>query len=99
MLSERFEMYGKGRPRPITSGVSAGNTWLWNRCSTCWRSESSASARAMMRIPCSASAGLISSSKHRLSRPRRPMTRSRITSITWAAAIPSAPRPSVLFST
>ena len=46
---------GTGRPRPITSGVSAGNTWRSNSRPSSSRSAGEASATGRMRTPCSSS--------------------------------------------
>ena len=55
-LSDRFEMYGNGRPGPIASGVSTGKISSRN---SRWitPSGSSASSTPRIRMPCSASAG------------------------------------------
>ena len=60
-------MYGKGRPRPIARGVSAGKMLVSNTRSSCSRSSGLARSGEMIRIPCSASAGRSSRSKHRAS--------------------------------
>ena len=60
-LSDRLEMYGNGRPGPTPSGVSAGKICSWKRLSMAARSSSSQSSQVTMLIPCSASAGTITS--------------------------------------
>ena len=62
--SERLEMYGNGRPSPTASGVSTGKIWRRKRSSRRSRSSASTSSRPTMRMPCSASAGRRSSSRH-----------------------------------
>ena len=42
--SERFEMYGNGRPRPTASGVSTGKIWRRNCSSSFRRSRASTSS-------------------------------------------------------
>ena len=54
-------MYGNGRPRPITSGVSAGKTWLLEEVLELLALLGVAASGEMIRIPCSASAGRSSS--------------------------------------
>ena len=55
--SERFEMYGNGRPGPTASGVSTGKICSSNIRSISASSSASRSSRSITRIPCSASAG------------------------------------------
>ena len=56
--SDRFEMYGNGRPRPTASGVSTGKIWRRKRSASTSRLLARESRRATtMRMPCSASAG------------------------------------------
>ena len=45
-LSERFEMYGNGRPSPTASGVSTGKTWRLKRSSQRRRAGRRAPRRA-----------------------------------------------------
>ena len=74
-LSDRFEMYGNGRPGPMASGVRTGKI-----CSRKWRSISSAgavdSSQVTIRIPCSASAGRTTSENCRAWRRSSSVTRS-----------------------
>ena len=42
--SDRFEMYGNGRPRPTASGVRTGKIWRRKRSSRLLRSSRSTSA-------------------------------------------------------
>ena len=56
-LSDRFEMYGNGRPGPTASGVSTGKISSRKQRSIVPARGSVSSSQPRMRMPCSASAG------------------------------------------
>ena len=97
-LSDRFEMYGNGRPGPTASGVSTGKI-----CSRKWRSITFAgapdSSQVTIRIPCSASAGRTTSVNWRAWRRSSSRTVSAIRSSTSVGDRPSGPRASIRAST
>lgn len=99
MLSDRLEMYGKGLPGPTARGVSAGKI-----CSLKIRSTSSSSSGELCEhcftaIPCSASAGRITSSQWWDWRLPSSRVRSAIRSIVSSGDRPSGPRASIPAST
>ena len=93
-LSDRFEMYGNGRPGPIARGVSAGKM-----CSPKWLAirfgEAPDSSIETIRMPSSASAGLTTSLNCRDWRTSSSTTRRRIPARTSVGDSPSAPRASI----
>ena len=60
--SDRFEMYGNGRPGPTASGVSTGKICSAKSRSIVSSSAPEQSGTSATRMPCSASAGRTSSS-------------------------------------
>jgi hypothetical protein len=90
-LSDRFEMYGKGRPRPTASGVSTGKIWRRKRSHIAWRCEPSSDSQPTIAMPCSDSAGRSAVATVAACRCESSPARSRIASIVSDGVRPSAP--------
>ena len=92
--SDRFEMYGNGRPRPTASGVSDREDLAAEALGRAPRGRGrETSSQPTMRMPCSASAGrssLVARSASGARAARGPLA--RIASIVSAGVRPSAPR-------
>ena len=84
-------MYGKGRPGPIASGVSTGKMCSRKCCSSC-SALAPDSSQETIRIPCSASAGLITSVNSWAWRASSARTFVAISSISRVGESPSAAR-------
>ncbi len=97
--SDRFEMYGNGRPGPTASGVSTGKICSANSLSLASSSSLEQSAMSTTRMPCSASAGRTSSSHAREWRLPSAPAPSLMRSIVSRAESPSGPRASMPAST
>ena len=98
-LSERFEMYGKGRPGPTASGVSAGKIWSWKALSAARSSSLLHSSHVTIRMPSSSRAGRSTSSHWRVWRLPCSVTSSAMRSIASIGLSPSGPRESMRAST
>ena len=98
-LSDRFEMYGNGRPGPTASGVSAGKICSRKIRSTRACSSSSQASQETTRRPSSASSGRMRDSHSRDCRAAWADTRSTIRSIVSEGERPSGPRASIPAST
>ena len=93
-LSDRFEMYGNGRPGPTASGVSTGKI-----CSRKWRAIRLAgaadSSQVTIRMPCWASSGRTISVNSRAWRRSCSRTFSEMPWSTSDGDSPSGPRASM----
>ena len=98
-LSDRFEMYGNGRPGPTASGVSTGKICSWKTRSARSSSSASQASQETTRIPCSASAGRTSPSHWWDWRAASSRVWSPIRSIVCEGERPSALRASMPAST
>ena len=97
--SDRFEMYGNGRPGPTARGVSTGKICSENSLSIVASSSLEQSGTSATRTPSSASAGRTASSQTRASRRVSSALRALRRSSVSRAESPSGPRASMPAST
>ncbi len=96
--SDRFEMYGKGRPGPTASGVSTGKICSANSRSIASSSSGEQPETSITRIPSSARAGRTLSHARECRRPSSLSSSATRSSVSRADS-PSGPRASIPAST